>query len=64
MTCPNCKHQETVTMPKMPGGQLYECTRCHTLLSEKPGDCCIYCSYGSRKCPPIQDIRLKLKHSE
>jgi len=32
----------------------YECTGCHTLLRPKPGDCCVFCSYGSAPCPPIQ----------
>jgi hypothetical protein len=27
---------------------------CGTLLKFKAGDCCVYCSYGSVKCPPIQ----------
>jgi hypothetical protein len=33
----------------------YECTNCKTLLRPKPGDCCVFCSYGSVKCPPKQD---------
>lgn len=32
----------------------YECQDCHTLLKPKPGDCCVFCSYGSVPCPPIQ----------
>jgi hypothetical protein len=32
----------------------YECKGCGTLLKPKPGDCCVFCSYGSVKCPPIQ----------
>jgi len=32
----------------------YECTGCGTLLRPKPGDCCVFCSYGSVPCPPIQ----------
>lgn len=32
----------------------YECGQCHTLLRPKPGDCCVFCSYGSVKCPPQQ----------
>jgi hypothetical protein len=27
---------------------------CHTLLRPKAGDCCVFCSYGSAKCPPMQ----------
>ncbi|HEV8330350.1 MAG TPA: GDCCVxC domain-containing (seleno)protein [Steroidobacteraceae bacterium] len=25
-----------------------------TVLRPKRGDCCVFCSYGSVKCPPIQ----------
>jgi len=32
----------------------YECAACHTVLRPKPGDCCVYCSYGSVQCPPKQ----------
>ena len=24
------------------------------ILKPKEGDCCVFCSYGSVKCPPIQ----------
>jgi hypothetical protein len=33
----------------------YECTGCGTLLRPKKGDCCVFCSYGSVPCPPIQE---------
>ena len=26
-------------------------------LRPKPGDCCVFCSYGTVKCPPIQQQR-------
>jgi hypothetical protein len=27
------------------------------MLRPKPGDCCVFCSYGSVPCPPIQAER-------
>jgi len=27
---------------------------CGARLKPKPGDCCVFCSYGSVPCPPIQ----------
>ncbi|MFC3108374.1 GDCCVxC domain-containing (seleno)protein [Undibacterium arcticum] len=33
----------------------YECNSCHALLRPNPGDCCVFCSFGSVKCPPIQE---------
>lgn len=32
----------------------YQCAGCHALLRPKPGDCCVFCSFGSVKCPPVQ----------
>lgn len=34
----------------------YECESCHTLLRPKPGDCCVFCSFGTTACPPKQSI--------
>jgi hypothetical protein len=33
---------------------VYRCTGCGTVLRPKPGDCCVFCSYGSVPCPPAQ----------
>jgi hypothetical protein len=32
----------------------YDCSQCNAQLKPKPGDCCVFCSYGSVACPPIQ----------
>jgi len=32
----------------------YECTGCGTLLKPRQGDCCVFCSWGSVPCPPVQ----------
>ena len=32
----------------------YECAGCGKLLEPRAGDCCVYCSYGTVKCPPMQ----------
>ena len=32
----------------------YECTGCGARLRPKAGDCCVFCSYGTAKCPPKQ----------
>lgn len=54
ITCPNCGHQEAESMPTDACQYFYECTHCHALLKPKPGDCCVFCSYGSVMCPPKQ----------
>ncbi|NNF80999.1 MAG: hypothetical protein HKN05_23500 [Rhizobiales bacterium] len=54
LTCPECGHEARETMPTNACQWYYECTGCGALLRPKPGDCCVYCSYGSVACPPIQ----------
>lgn len=54
ITCPQCAHIRTETMPQDARQYFYECKGCGALLKPKPGDCCVFCSYGSVKCPPIQ----------
>ncbi|WP_421917867.1 GDCCVxC domain-containing (seleno)protein [Marinifilum sp.] len=53
-TCPNCGYQKEEEMPTDACQFLYECKNCKALLKPKPGDCCVYCSYGAVPCPPIQ----------
>ena len=54
LTCPQCGHQKTETMPTDACQYFYECEACGTLLKPKEGDCCVFCSYGTVACPPIQ----------
>lgn len=54
LTCPHCGFARSEVMPIDSCQFFYECTRCKTLLRPKPGDCCVFCSFGSVKCPPIQ----------
>jgi hypothetical protein len=32
----------------------YDCKACGALLRPEPGDCCVFCSYGTVPCPPVQ----------
>ncbi|NWG39555.1 MAG: hypothetical protein HXY27_06290 [Hydrogenophilaceae bacterium] len=54
LTCPVCGHAKTETMPTDFCQWFYECEKCRTLLKPRPGDCCVYCSYGTVPCPPVQ----------
>ncbi|PCJ39466.1 MAG: hypothetical protein COA99_10250 [Moraxellaceae bacterium] len=54
LTCPECGHKELLEMPTNACQWFYECTGCRVLLKPKQGDCCVFCSYGSVPCPPIQ----------
>jgi hypothetical protein len=57
LTCPACGHQATETMPTDSCQYFYECTSCGALLKPKAGDCCVFCSFGSVPCPPVQQER-------
>ncbi|HWU76156.1 MAG TPA: GDCCVxC domain-containing (seleno)protein [Rhodanobacter sp.] len=54
ITCPECGAAALETMPTDACQWFYECRTCHALLKPRPGDCCVFCSYGTVKCPPIQ----------
>jgi len=58
LTCPVCGHRAIETMPTEACQYFYECRGCHTVLRPKAGDCCVFCSYGSGPCPPIQEARV------
>ena len=54
ITCPACSYSQTLEMPTDACQFFYECPNCGTLLKPKPGDCCVFCSYGDVPCPSIQ----------
>ena len=54
LTCPRCGCAQPETMPTDACQFFYECKACGAVLRPKPGDCCVFCSYGSVKCPPMQ----------
>jgi hypothetical protein len=54
LSCPQCGHSKLEEMPTDACQWFYECEKCNTLLKPSAGDCCVYCSYGTVKCPPIQ----------
>jgi hypothetical protein len=54
LTCPLCGHVKSETMPVDACQYFYECENCKALLAPRPGDCCVFCSYGSVPCPPLQ----------
>ncbi|MEO8610113.1 MAG: GDCCVxC domain-containing (seleno)protein [Chloroflexota bacterium] len=54
ITCPNCGHSQSETMPTDNCQFLYRCTNCRTVLRPLVGDCCVFCSYGTVHCPSKQ----------
>ena len=54
ITCPNCGNRKEENMPTEACQYFYECENCKAYLKPKEGDCCVFCSYGTVACPPIQ----------
>ena len=61
ITCPVCKTKTTEAMSSEAPKGRYHCPKCLTWLKPKPGDHCIYDSYGSVNCPPLQIKARKAK---
>ncbi|MGL1885178.1 MAG: hypothetical protein OCD76_01590 [Reichenbachiella sp.] len=55
ITCPKCGHQKEEIMPTDACQFFYECENCKEVLKPLKGDCCVYCSYGTKACPPKQN---------
>ncbi|MEX0735402.1 MAG: GDCCVxC domain-containing (seleno)protein [Steroidobacteraceae bacterium] len=54
LTCPHCEHQALEIMPIDACQFFYDCKGCGALLHPKSGDRCVFCSYGSVRCPSKQ----------
>ena len=54
ITCPECGRTTEEIMPTDRCMFFYLCRSCGTRLKAMTGDCCVFCSYGTVKCPPVQ----------
>jgi hypothetical protein len=55
ITCPACGHHRMEEMPEDACRFFYDCTTCGVRMKPKPGDCCVFCSYG--------DVRRSKRHA-
>ena len=62
ITCPVCGFLKEEKMPTDACQYFYECTNCNKILKPINNDCCVYCSYGSTPCPPIQESNRDSKN--
>ena len=60
LTCPECGHAKTETMPPDACQWLYECERCHAVLKPEPGHCCVCCPYRTEPCPRFRRVRAQV----
>lgn len=54
LTCPHCGHRSRERMPTDACLFFFTCKGCGAMLRPNPGDCCVFCSFGSVPCPPVQ----------
>lgn len=54
VTCPSCGDQRLEMMPEFSCLLAYTCPSCGEVMRPAEGNCCIFCTYGSVPCPPIQ----------
>jgi hypothetical protein len=57
ITCPHCGFAQREQMPVDACLFFYDCKKCGARLRPKAGDCCVFCSFGSVPCPPMQERR-------
>ena len=55
VNCPACGRAVSEIMPLDRCVYFWECPVCHAVAKPLAGDCCVYCSYGTRPCPPVQE---------
>jgi hypothetical protein len=55
ITCPSCGYRDAQIMPTDSCLYFHDCKGCGTRLKPRPGDCCVFCSFGEVPCPPVQE---------
>ena len=54
ITCAVCGFKSEEKMPTDQCLIFYNCKNCGHKMAPKNGDCCVFCSYGTVKCPSKQ----------
>ena len=55
ITCPSCNFSKKEKIPENSCQFFYECKKCKYIIKPNKGDCCVFCSYGTLKCPYRQE---------
>jgi hypothetical protein len=50
LTCPQCLAKAVKAMPDNRSEIFFDCSQCGTKHKAKPGVCCVFCSYGDKRC--------------
>lgn len=51
ITCPHCGAMADAEVPEGACLFFWDCLSCQRTVRPRAGDCCVFCSYGSRPCP-------------
>jgi hypothetical protein len=51
ITCPQCAVRTEEEIPADACLFFWACPACGAVVRPLEGDCCVFCSYGSRPCP-------------
>lgn len=54
IACSHCGHRKVEEMPTDACLFFYECEGCRHPAAPDTGDCRVFCSCGTVRCPPIQ----------
>ena len=54
LRCPECGHSERLEMAADSCVVFHVCGGCGVVMRPEAEDCCVFCSYGSVPCPPMQ----------
>ncbi len=54
ITCPKCSFKKKEMMPTDYCILKYTCTKCKVDIYPDDKDCCVFCTYGTYKCPSKQ----------
>jgi hypothetical protein len=54
LTCPFCGERSEHEMPIDRCQIVLICPHCNERITPKAGDCCVFCSYADKPCPPLQ----------
>ena len=55
ITCPKCGYSTVEELPTDVCLLSYDCKECGETMHPADGDCCVFCTHGSEKCPSMQE---------
>lgn len=54
LVCPRCNHGERMMMAENSSLVVHVCQSCGLEMHRLPGNCCLFCTWGTVPCPTAQ----------